>query len=208
MVRLEAEYAAFWAQNGSTMTAYDAAVNAATMFHPVPAPPQLVVPDPASPQAAQGMQDVMGKLSQAMQQGLSKLGMGSLADYAGPSPEEADLWKDMVGAGGGGLAGSGGAGFDAGLMAPMVASFPGGAATGVIRSPAPAFGGVSNTASMGRGGMPMAPPMAQQQDKKGLDRENGEIVAAVQEFTWQDENPAGAGAPAQSPVGLGASGPH
>lgn len=189
MVRLELEYAAFWAHNAAVMTGYDVAVNSATVFKPVPPPPPLVVDGgigtvgSAASTVQKAAQAAGGGPSQGastVQNAMSGLGSGMgnssvpLADFAGPSTSDSGMWSSMLGGagggGGGGGAGLGGAGGGGGLgggggvggVMPTAATAAFSKPAAVMPStptPSPSFGGVPNAATATRPAMPMMPPM-------------------------------------------------
>ncbi|WP_336794343.1 PPE domain-containing protein [Gordonia malaquae] len=157
-VRLELEYAAYWAHNGSVMTAYDIGVNSATAFKPVPLPPPLTTGgagDLAS--AAKTVADAHGKsvtsqagqphaantaAQQLPQQAMSQsMGMGQQMMNPmmyPPSSGDTTNWGNMLGGG-----------------APLGA-FTGGSSSGSGSSSGGGLGG-----GVGGGLMPTAMPLGE-----------------------------------------------
>lgn len=212
MVRLELEYAAFWAHNASVMTAYDIAVNTATAPTVAPAPPPLVINGAGAADSV--VQSAVQNAASTMQRGVSALqssssqaasavqrGIASSTQLAGPGAGDSGMWSSLLGGGagsgslgafggGGSSMGSGGAGMAGGSgvgMMPSQAlasmSKPSAVAAAV---PVGGFGGVANAPTTTRPSMPMMPPMTGahggQKKQASMPGNSGPIVAAEQEF--------------------------
>lgn len=154
MVRLELEYAGFWSHNAAVMNGYDAAVNTATMYRSIPAPPPLVLDGGfGGLQAAESaVQNAAQQLGQGVETAHTSVGngMGQTAQsmfggqsFAGPSAADSTMWSNLIG--GGASAGSGG-----GLSA-----FSGGGSGG-----GSSYGAGGGAGGAGYGLMPSASPMA------------------------------------------------
>ena len=187
-IRLELEYAMYWAQNGAVMSIYDVEVNTATMPKPVPPPPPLVLgtggvaatgaAESALMQQMNGASTAMRGVQSGLHAGTGMVSQAMSPSLMGPNVGDTGIWSDLLGGGvgasdgglgsfaaassplgGGGGGGGGGLGGGVGMV-PTAAPLTSMAKPGPIAAAAPLeFGGVQNSPTVTRPATPMMPPM-------------------------------------------------